>query len=100
MDADAKKKLRTRANRIAGQVAGVQRMVDEDRPCMEILNQISAVRSALDALGVELLTRHLERCVLGHDQGADAGRDQRPAGSMTKEELLAEIRTALPRFLR
>ncbi|MGH8164547.1 MAG: metal-sensitive transcriptional regulator, partial [Rhodanobacteraceae bacterium] len=46
-------KLKVRIKRIAGQVAGVQRMIEEDRYCVDILNQISAVRSALDALGLE-----------------------------------------------
>ena len=64
MDGNGSKRVRTRVNRIAGQVAGIQRMVDEGRYCVEILNQIAAVRSALDALGIELLTRHLESCVL------------------------------------
>ena len=72
MDGDGSKKVKTRVNRIAGQVAGIQRMVDEGRYCVEILNQIAAVRSALDALGIELLTRHLESCVLGHGDRARA----------------------------
>jgi DNA-binding FrmR family transcriptional regulator len=46
-----RKKILGRAKRIAGQVAGVQRMIEQDRYCVDILNQISAVRSALDALG-------------------------------------------------
>ena len=65
-------KLATRVKRISGQVAGIERMLEEKRYCVDILNQIAAVRSALDALGVELLTRHLENCVLGHSS-PDAG---------------------------
>ena len=60
MKPDKQRKLRSRLNRIAGQVAGVQRMVEEDRYCVDILTQIAAVRSALDAVGVELLTGHIE----------------------------------------
>ena len=60
-----------RVNRIAGQVAGVQRMIDEGRYCVDVLHQIAAVRSALDGLGVELLTRHLESCVVGHGTGSE-----------------------------
>ena len=71
MDADVRKKLRTRANRIAGQVAGVQRMIDENRYCVDVLHQIAAVRSALDSLGVELLTRHLESCVISHGTSSE-----------------------------
>jgi DNA-binding FrmR family transcriptional regulator len=96
MNADAKKKLQARVRRIAGQIGGVQKMVDEDRYCIDILNQIAAVRSALDSLGVELLTRHLESCVAGHGTGSE----HPCAKPMKKDELLTEIQTALSRFLK
>jgi DNA-binding FrmR family transcriptional regulator len=96
MGDDAAKKLRSRVNRIAGQVAGIQRMVEEGRYCVDILNQIAAVRSALDALGIELLTEHLESCVLGHGTGTEHGR----AKPMTKDQLVAEVHTVLSRFLK
>ncbi|QEH31815.1 Copper-sensing transcriptional repressor CsoR [Aquisphaera giovannonii] len=96
MDREAGRKVRARVNRIAGQVDGIRRMVEEGRYCVEILNQIAATRSALDALGVELLTSHLESCVLGHEAGA--GHEQ--AKPMTREQLLDEVRTVLSRFLR
>ena len=91
-----KNKLATRVKRIAGQVAGIERMLDEKRYCVDILNQISAVRSALDSLGVELLTSHLETCVLGH--GSDSEHDT--AKPMSQDELLAEVKSALSRFLK
>jgi len=96
MDADVKKKLLTRVNRIAGQVAGVHRMVEQDRYCVDILHQIAAVRSALDSLGVELLTRHLESCVVGHGTGSE----HHCAKPLSKEQLLAEVQTALSQFLK
>jgi DNA-binding FrmR family transcriptional regulator len=96
MDADTKKRVATRAKRIAGQVAGVQRMLDEDRYCVEVLNQIAAVRSALDALGVELISAHLETCVVGHGSGSEHSC----AKPLNKEELLAEVRTVLSQFLK
>ncbi len=89
-------KLKLRIKRIAGQVAGVQRMIEEDRYCVDTLDQISAVRSALDALGVELLTNHLESCVIGHG----SGKEHAKAKPMKPKELLAELQTALGRFLR
>ena len=49
MNDEARKKVKSRVNRIAGQVTGISRMVEEDRYCVDILNQISAVRSALEA---------------------------------------------------
>lgn len=96
MDAEAMKKVRTRVNRIAGQVAGVQRMIDEDRYCVDVLHQIAAIRSALDSLGVELLTRHLESCVVGHGTGSE----HHCAKPLTKQQLLAEVQTALTQFLK
>jgi DNA-binding FrmR family transcriptional regulator len=96
VDAEARKRLRTRVNRIAGQVAGVQRMIEEDRYCVDILHQIAAIRSALDGLGVELLTRHLESCVVGHGTGSEHAC----AKPLTKEQLLAEVQTALSQFLK
>jgi DNA-binding FrmR family transcriptional regulator len=49
MNDTSRKKVKARVNRISGQVAGISRMIDEDRYCVDILNQIAAVRSALDA---------------------------------------------------
>lgn len=96
MNDESRKKVKSRVNRIAGQVAGIQRMVDEDRYCVDVLNQIAAVRSALDALGIELLTRHLEGCILGHGTGSE----HKKAKPMKQEELLAEMQTVLSRFLK
>jgi DNA-binding FrmR family transcriptional regulator len=91
-----RKSARTRLNRISGQVAGIQRMMDDDRYCVDILTQIAAVRSALDTLGVELLSGHIQSCVLGH--GTDS--EHHCAQPMSQDELLAEVRTTLSRFLK
>ena len=96
MNDESRKKVKARVNRIAGQVAGIQRMVDEDRYCVDVLNQIAAVRSALDSLGIVLLTNHLEGCVLGHGSGSE----HKKAKPMKQEELLAEMQTVLSRFLK
>jgi DNA-binding FrmR family transcriptional regulator len=96
MNDESRRKVRSRINRIAGQVAGIQRMVEEDRYCVDILGQIAAVRSALDALGIELLTRHIDSCMLGHGTGSE----HVCAKPMTKDELLAEMHAVLSRFLK
>ena len=96
MAVEASRKVKSRVNRIAGQVAGIQRMLEEERYCVEILNQLAAVRSALDALGVEILTSHLESCVLGHGTGTEHTK----AKPMSKDQLVAEVRTVLSRFLK
>src|SRR5215213_7864181 len=61
---DADKGITTRLRRIEGQVQGIQRMLDGGRECEEVLTQIMAVRSSLDAVGIMLMERHIERCVL------------------------------------
>lgn len=96
MDDESRKKVKSRINRINGQVAGIGRMVDEDRYCVDILNQIAAARSALDALGVELLSQHLESCILGHGTASE----HRKAKPMKKEELVAEVQTVIAKFLK
>ena len=94
--AESRKKLTNRLNRIAGQVAGIQRMVEEDRYCVDILAQIAAVRSALDSVGVELLTDHVSSCVVGH--GTES--EHECAKPMTQEQLIEEVKTVLSRFLK
>ena len=91
-----KTRLQNRLKRIAGQVTGLQKMVEDDRYCVDILNQVSAVRSALDALGVELLTGHIEGCVAGHGTKTE----HEHAGRMTQEQLIEEVRVSLGRFLK
>ena len=55
--------LGKRLNRIEGQVRGIARMIEEDRYCVDILTQVAAVQSALDALARKLLEHHLHGCV-------------------------------------
>ncbi len=93
---DRRRKLKSRLNRISGQVTGIHKMLDEDRYCVDILVQVAAVRSALDSLGIELLTNHVESCVLGH--GTDT--EHACAKPMTQDQLVEEVRTVLTRFLK
>lgn len=62
-----KDQLNSRLSRIEGQVRGIQRMVDEDRYCIDVLTQISAVQAALDKVALGLLDDHARACVLGAD---------------------------------
>ncbi len=96
MNDQSRKDIKTRSNRIAGQVAGIQRMIEEDRYCVDILNQISAVRSALDSLGIKLLNDHLESCVIGHGTATE----HHCAQPMTQQQLLDEVRAVLSNFLK
>ena len=63
MDDQMKKAQLARLGRIEGQVRGVARMVEEDRYCIEIINQVRAVRAALDKVEQEILHDHLKHCV-------------------------------------
>ena len=58
-----KEALAKRLNRIEGQVRGIARMVEDDRYCVDVLTQISAVQAALDALALQMLEAHLKGCV-------------------------------------
>ena len=60
---DEQQALRNRLRRIEGQVRGLQKMLDEDAYCTDILTQVSAVQSALSAFSRELLERHIRGCV-------------------------------------
>lgn len=96
MKEESRKKIKARVNRINGQIGGIGKMIDDDRYCLDILDQIAAVRSALDSLGVELLTSHLETCVVGN--GGEAQHDC--AKPLSQAELLEEVRITLQRFLK
>ncbi len=54
-----------RLHRIEGQVRGIERMVEDDRYCIEILTQIAAVNTALESLAFQLLDQHVKHCVAG-----------------------------------
>ena len=58
-----KDQLQNRLRRIEGQVRGVQSMVDEDRYCIDVLTQISAIQAALDKVALGLLDDHARHCV-------------------------------------
>jgi CsoR family transcriptional regulator, copper-sensing transcriptional repressor len=58
-----KDQVLSRLRRIEGQVRGLQRMVDEDKYCIDVLTQISAATKALQAVALELLEDHIEHCV-------------------------------------
>ena len=82
MKRENKEKLLNRLSRIEGQVRGVARMVEEDRYCIDVLTQISAVQAALDKVALGLLDDHARTCVIGAE---DEQREDRT------EELMAAV---------
>jgi DNA-binding FrmR family transcriptional regulator len=79
-----------RLHRIEGQVRGVERMVDEDRYCIDILTQIAAINTALEAVAFKILDEHVRHCVAG----ALASGDEADAREKTRELLEAVQRFA------
>jgi DNA-binding FrmR family transcriptional regulator len=79
--------LLKRLRRIEGQVRGVERMVEEERYCVDVLTQIAAVQAALDKVALGLLDDHARHCVLGGPEGL-------------KEERTEELMAAVGRLMR
>ncbi len=79
--------LQNRLRRIEGQVRGVERMVEEDRYCIDVVTQITAIQAALDKVALGLAEDHARHCVMG----AAAGE---------REERTQELMAALGRLMR
>ncbi|MDL9935216.1 metal-sensitive transcriptional regulator [Gordonia sp. ABSL1-1] len=74
-----------RLRRIEGQARGLQRMVEEESYCIDILTQVSAMTKALQAVGLGLLSEHMQHCVMHAAQESDA------AGQAKIDEAMAAI---------
>jgi DNA-binding FrmR family transcriptional regulator len=86
-----KEPLIKRLHRIEGQVRGVERMVEEDRYCIDIITQIAAVNTALESLAFKILDDHVRHCVAGALSAGD------PTEAARKSE---ELLSAVQRFAR
>ncbi len=87
---DDKAAIHTRLRRVEGQVRGLQRMVEDDRYCIDILEQVAAATRALQSVALQLLTDHLAHCV------ADAVE----TGGEEAEAKLTEASAAIARLVR
>jgi CsoR family transcriptional regulator, copper-sensing transcriptional repressor len=83
----SKGQLSARLKRIEGQVRGVEKMVEEDRYCIDVLTQIAAIRAALDKVALGLLDGHARTCVVG-------------AEDELQDERTAELMAAIGRLMR
>src|ERR1051325_6842496 len=83
-----KDQLQTRLRRVEGQVRGIEKMVEDDRYCIDILTQISAIQPVLDKVGLGLLDGHVRHCVA---ESAEDGRS---------EEMSTELMAAVGRLMR
>ena len=82
--------IRSRLRRIEGQVRGLERMVDADAYCIDVLTQISSASRALQAVALELLDAHLEHCV----------RDAIDGGGPDADAKIAEASAAIARLVK
>lgn len=85
--ADTKPQMLKRLSRIEGQVRGIARMVNEDKYCIDILTQISAIKAATDQVALELLRDHARHClsndaIIAHGDGDKADELVRAVGRM------------------
>ena len=76
VDPEAKSRNRVRLRRIEGQVRGLQKMIEEDRYCADIMTQISSVHEALRAVGRELMRNHLKHCATAAIRSGEADAEQ------------------------
>ena len=83
-----KQALLKRLNRVEGQVRGIAQMIQDDRYCVDVLTQVAAIQSALDAVGLQLLEDHTRGCV-ANAVNADKG-----------EQAISELMAAVRRFAR
>ena len=83
--------LVNRLHRIEGQVRGIERMVEDDRYCIDILTQLGAVSTALEAVALKVLEEHVQHCVAGALASGDPG---------AAEEKSRELLEAVQRFAK
>jgi DNA-binding FrmR family transcriptional regulator len=88
---DDKQKVIARLRRVEGQIRGLQRMIEDDTYCIDVLTQLSAATKALQGVGVLLIDEHLQHCVAGAAASGDQART---------EELVHEATRAIERLLR
>lgn len=88
---DEKAKILARLRRIEGQVRGLERMVEQDAYCIDVLTQVSAATSALQSVAVKLLDDHLRHCVAGAVSSGDEAETER---------ILSEANRAISRLVK
>jgi len=88
MKESTRKDALTRVRRLGGQVRGIERMIEQDAYCIDVLTQLQAVSAACDAVGLRLLDDHVRTCVTDAVRGEGG------------EEKLEELTAAVRRFAR
>ena len=86
--ADQKQQVQARLRRIEGQVRGLQRLIDDDTYCIDVLTQVAAVTKALQGVGLQLLEEHLRHCVAGAAEDGERSADLVHEATKAVERLL------------
>jgi CsoR family transcriptional regulator, copper-sensing transcriptional repressor len=91
-----------RLRRIEGQIRGLQRMIEQDAYCIDILTQVSAGTKALQSFALQLLEEHLRHCVATAviDSSTQGAARSDPAADATPDDKVAEATAAIARLLR
>jgi DNA-binding FrmR family transcriptional regulator len=76
--------IRKRLHRIEGQVRGIERMVEDDKYCIDLLTQVAAVQAALDRVALDLLADHAKHCVLSTEDEARVDRTEEMMGAVRR----------------
>jgi CsoR family transcriptional regulator, copper-sensing transcriptional repressor len=79
-----KEAVQKRLRRIEGQVRGVERMVEEERYCIDVVTQVTAIQAALDKVALELLGDHAAHCVVGAPAGKQDERTEELMGAVRR----------------
>lgn len=85
---ESKQDILKRLRRVEGQVKGIQRMIDEDKYCIDILTQVAAVRAAMNKVGCILLEKHSMKCI------------ENVVSSEDKEKALGELAKTIQSFMK
>jgi len=91
-----RKAVDRRLARIEGQVRGLRRLVEEDAYCCDILQQLTAVTSALNQVSASIASGHIKHCIIGHGTEAAHGSTK----AMSRDDLVEELDEVLSRMMR
>lgn len=103
---DRKDELLRRLRRVEGQVRGLERLIEDETYCIDVLTQVAATTKALQAVAVQLLQDHLRRCVAGamvcceHAANPGGGDGTDAPARRDPDEVIAEATLAIERLLR
>lgn len=94
MKAEERQKIDRRLARVEGQVRGIRRLLSEEAYCIDILNQLTAAKAALDQTAASLVLQHVQHCIHQDDHAHDGSK------KMSQEELYKELELVLGKLAK